>query len=173
MIQISDQDFSFEVDSLISNLDVSLYHHRLQKFLEISRNCAQLSTFDKYKLGSTISIKGKVISRGWNQEKSHPVQKLYNSFRTNIGEMSQHRIHAEMDALNKLRNLNIDLKKAEITVYRLGADGKPKMARPCAACMAAIKKSGICVINYTTSHGIATEFITSKPINVKKSKRHI
>jgi len=173
MTKIIDDHFEIEVDDLIPDEEIG-HHLRLKKFLNIAKNLTQYSLFDTYKFGAVITVKDKVVAKGWNKAKSHPMQKQFNNeFRPHMHDNSEHGIHAELDALNKIKNMNIDLKKAEITIYRIGKDGKPKMGRPCAGCMAAIKQSGIPIINYTTPDGIATEFILNKDVKVKKSKKTI
>ena len=73
----------------------------------------------------------------------------------NIKEMV---VHAEMDALRHVDNPD-DLVGSTIYVYREHHDGKFGMCRPCKACMAAIKKSGIKTIIYTSRDGICKEVL--------------
>lgn len=173
MILINDYDFNFEVDHLIPKNSIQNYK-KLNNFLTIAKNLSLESNFDKYKLGAVIILKNKIISKGYNKPKSHPLQKYYNNqFKEYVHQNSTHGIHAELEAINKLKYSNYDLKKAEIIIYRLGSDGEPSMARPCAGCMEAIKLAGIPVVHYTTPEGIATEYILNKDLKVKNSKRKI
>lgn len=144
---------------------------KVEKFLSLARSLAEESSFRRFRLGSCIVKKGKIISVGFNLHKTHPLQRHYNTLlRTDIEADAPHYIHAEMAALIKAKSLNIDLKGAELYVYRIAADGEPSMARPCAACMKAIKVHGIKKVYYTTNDGIAEEKITGEPIKVAKSK---
>lgn len=174
---ISDHDFDVDIEEFILSKDIT-HFIKLNKFLTIARNLSIQSSFDIYRFGAVITLKDKVIASGYNSPKSHPMQKHYNNkFKKFIHDNSQHGIHAEMNALNELKKLmkkmNINVKKLELTIYRSGRDDTSKMGRPCAGCMGAIKEMGIPVINYTTPHGIATEYITGKDLNVKKAKRPI
>lgn len=175
--KIIENEFEIEVNDLIPEQEIS-HHVKLKKFLHIAKNLSELSEFDIYRFGAVITFKDKIIASGYNSPKSHPMQKHYNNkFKEFVHDNSQHGIHAEMAALNELKHMmktvDFDLKKVEMTVYRSGKDGNSKMGRPCAACMAAIKEFGIPVVNYTTPHGIATEFIIGKDLKVKKAKRLI
>lgn len=174
---IIEDKMEIEVEDLISDKEIT-HHVKLKRILNIARNLSILSEFDIYRFGAVITLKDKVISSGYNSPKSHPMQKHYNDkFKKFVHDNSQHGIHAEMAAINGLKQLmktvDIDVKKLEITIYRSGKDDFSKMGRPCAACMGAIKDMGIPVVNYTTPHGIATEFIIGKELNVKKAKRLI
>lgn len=165
---IEESNFSYYVDRVIENEKVKS-QTKFSKFLEMARTMAVSSKFDTYKIGAVVAIKGKVISTGCNSYKTHPIQKHYNKQRTNFNEEAKHFMHAEITALSKLKG--VDLKNAELFVYRKGLDGKPKMSRPCAGCMKAIKDRGIKVIHYTTSEGIATEYLSKDILtSVKKSR---
>lgn len=175
--KIIEDSFEIEINGLIPEKDIA-QHGKLKKFLTIARNLSQLSEFDIYRFGAVITFKDKTIASGFNSPKSHPMQKHYNDkFKAFVHSNAQHGMHAEMSALNALKYLmkttDFDVKKLEMTVYRSSKDGTPKLARPCAACMAAIKEIGIPVVNYTTPDGIATEYILDKEIKVKKAKRLI
>lgn len=133
--------------------------NRKEKFLECAKYYADLSTFYRHKLGACIVKQGKKLAFGFNNHKSHPMQMKYNQERTDMtmDDNPPHYLHAEMDALKKLKN--IDLKGAEIYVYRTKVDGSPGLARPCAACMKAIKEKGIKKVIYSTDYGYAEEFL--------------
>ena len=140
---------------------------KLEKFFLLAKSIAQESPFEIYKIGAVIKIKDKIVSTGYNSYKSHPVQKMYNEYRkTHEGEWLNHFKHAEFAALNKVKHL--DLKKAEIFIYRVGQDGKPRMARPCQGCIQAILNHGISTIHYTTPEGLATETLINQ-----KNKKYI
>lgn len=166
-LDIYKKDYQHDNNSLIkNNLDT---HPRFERFMEIARSVSCLSNYDRYRLGAIIVLKGKIVSRGYNQEKTHPIQKKYNVYRFRIADNSNHFIHAEIDALNKAKG--IDLSKAEIIIYHTGNNGEQKMARPCPGCMAAIKKSGIKKIHYSTPDGLATEYISSINITPPHKKK--
>jgi deoxycytidylate deaminase len=171
---ISDDNFLIEVDDFISH-NLVVHNSRLKKFLKISKKLACLSDYDKYKLGATLNIGNQIILRGFNKVKSHPLQKQFNSYRANFEQIPQasHSIHAEMVLIDQAIKLDLDLSKAELTVYRIGTDGLPKMGRPCAACMTAIKQNKIPLIRYSTPDGIATEMILTRDVVVKKGKKSI
>lgn len=165
---IDESNFSYYVDRVIENEKVKS-HSKFSKFLEMARAMSILSKFETYKIGAAITIKGRPVATGCNSYKTHPTQKHYNKQRSNFDEKAKHFTHAEIAALNKLKG--IDLKNAELFVYRTGLDGSPRMCRPCAACMTAIKERGIKVIHYTTSEGVATEYLSKDILtSVKKSR---
>ena len=122
---------------------------------------AEHSDVYKYKHGACIVKKGKILSMGFNQYKTHPLQKKYDVNRVFYEYVTNntHYIHAEIKALTKLKNM--DLSDCEIYVYRLGCNGKHAISRPCAACMSAIINSGIKKIIYTTDTGYVVEHINS------------
>lgn len=168
---INDHNFSFDVDQLIP-LENIKKHPKFERFMDIARSISELSTYDKYRLGAHVVLKGKILAKGFNKAKTHPVQKKFNSYRFDISDKSNHYLHAEMVALNKLKH--IDLTGGELFVYHTGTDGSQKMARPCAACMAASKERGIKKIHYSTPDGMATEYISKENlIKVKRGKKLI
>ncbi len=169
---LSHENFVFEVDSLIPNNKMKA-HPRFSKFVEMARAMSETSIFNKYRIGAILVIKGKVIARGYNSSKGHPMQKYYNSERTDVGDSSSHPIHAEVDVLRKAKQLGVDFKNAELFVYHINTRGEQKLARPCAGCMKAIKDHGISLIHYSTPQGLATEYIDpSQKISVNKA-RHL
>lgn len=134
---------------------------KVERFLDLARSLAEHSDVYKYKHGACIVKKGKVLSHGFNQYKSHPLQRRYNlSEKTTITKEAPHYVHAEIKALSKLKG--IDLSECEIYVYRLNYEGKNAISRPCAACMAAIINAGIKKIIYTTDTGYAQEVVNKE-----------
>lgn len=168
---LTHKDFQFEVDDLIPKQNLKS-HPKLEKFVNLARSMSEISNFNKFRIGAVLVIKGKVIARGYNSQKGHPLQKRYNMIRMDMGENSHHPIHAEMDVLKKIKGT--DLKNAELFVFNLNNSGEQKMARPCGACMDAIKERGIKTIHYSTPEGFATEYIDpNQKIIVNKAKRPI
>ena len=171
---IHDHNFSYNVDQHISKETLKT-QPKFEKFMAIARDMSETSLFDTYKLGAVIFAKGRLIAKGQNQTKTHPRQKKYNALRGNVSFQSKHYLHAEMDALNKVQGMN--LKNAEIMIYRTSNDRQNRqqgLARPCAACMKAIKDAGISVIHYSTPDGFATEYIyPDVAIEVKNARRKI
>lgn len=168
MEKIVHDKFEFEVDSLIPNTDLS-EHPRYNRFLSLAKEISLESVFRTNRVGAILVNKGRIIAKGFNSIKSHPLQKFYNNERTDITDSAPHYIHAEIDILKKFKGE--DLKGSEMFVYHIGKNGKQKLARPCAACMKAIKNHGIEVIHYSTEDGLATEYISqTQKILVKKAK---
>ena len=108
--------------------------------------------------------KNKIIGQGYNSDKTHPLQQLYNQLRFEDDGVSPHKLHAEMHALIPIRNLDIDWNKVSVYIYRIKKSNKNGfgMARPCLSCMGLIKELGIKEINYTTEDGFANEIIYKK-----------
>jgi deoxycytidylate deaminase len=136
---------------MISNKDI--------KFFNMARKLSLLSTFPKHQVGCVVTLKGDVISTGFNSEKTHPLQKKYHVAR-DIPEWSVHKMHAEVDALKDIIHLNLDWKNICIYIYRKRNDQLFGMARPCKSCMALIRDLHISNIFYTTNHGYAYEKLT-------------
>ena len=111
------------------------------------------------KLGCVIVYKGAVLAKGCNSDKTHPMQDKYNIWRfKNCGNRYlPSKCHAEINCISKIKYLDIDFSAAHIYVYRELKNGKKAMARPCPACINALKQLGIKKIHYSTTDGYATE----------------
>lgn len=111
-------------------------------------------------IAAVIAIRGKFISVGFNQQKTHPLQKKYGK--------NTHAVflHAEIDAIrNALKTLDVDdLSKASIYVARVKK--QPNIqgfhlgnAKPCqgdhvnCGCQAALESFGINRVFFTTDEG--------------------
>lgn len=132
---------------------------------KLARECSFKSDYSgggRARIGAVISYKGTVLAKGFNTDRTHTDQAKYNKWRYKEcgNNYLPSKNHAEMMALSKIKYLDIDFSKVHIYVYRELRDGKLGMARPCPACMAAIKRLGIKHIHYTTDSGYAAERIT-------------
>lgn len=132
--------------------------HRDKNGIILAREMFKLSPYNEIHIGASIMKKKKVLALGVNQPKTHPRQQMFNKLRDGFKPNWKGFLHAEMDALRHVDNPD-DLIGSTIYVYREHHDGKFGMCRPCKACMAAIKKSGIKTIIYTSRDGICKEVL--------------
>lgn len=137
------------------------------KMLDKAGEVAEESDFETFHLGCVITYKRHIISMACNTRKTSPHQKYYNrkyrEFRQGTVPAT-HTLHAEMRALNLISyplGKDLDWSKVNVYIHRL-APGLPNakgLARPCPACMAALRDCGIRNIYYTTDDGFAYEKI--------------
>lgn len=171
MTTLKHLDFEFEVKNHILKEEIQVYP-KLEKFMKIAKDMSEVSNFNNFRVGAVLTIKGKVIAKGFNSSKGHTMQYKYNQNRTDMGENSQHPMHAEMAVLKKTKHM--DLKNAELYIFNINNSGEQKLARPCGACMEAIKERGITTIHYSTNNGFATEYIDpNKKILIRKAKNPV
>lgn len=116
------------------------------------------------RIGCICMYRGCILAKGCNSDKTHTMQAHYNVMRfKNCGnKYLPDKLHAEMQVISKIRYLDIDWSKVHLYVYRELRDGSIAMARPCVACMSAIKALGIQHIHYTTDDGYAHERLILK-----------
>lgn len=118
----------------------------ISKFFGLAKNASKNSDFDVPKsrhTGCVFVHKNRVISVGWNTEKEHPAQKRYNAERGFDSSGCKNSLHAEMYALVKCQDLDIDWGKVSVFVYRELANGMVANSRPCEACQKAMTDKGI------------------------------
>lgn len=131
---------------------------RDRRYFKLAASLAELSTFKKSKTGCVVVYKNKVISTGFNKEQTDPLQKKYNIER-NIPDSSPHKVHAEVDALKHIIELDIDWNHVSIYIYRKKNCQPYGLSRPCKSCIKLIKDLGIHDIYYTTDDGYSYEYI--------------
>lgn len=129
---------------------------------EAAKECSKNATYEgscHVRVGCVIAYKGTILAKGWNTNKTHPMQAHYNKYRFQQkgGHYFPEKCHAEMQALAKIKYLDIDYNDVHVYVYRQFKDGKYAISRPCPACMKAIRSLGINKIHYTTNDGLAFE----------------
>lgn len=113
------------------------------------------SPYRRIKIGAVIVDGNYIVSKGHNQDTSHPLQKKYNDKTGRIAP--NHRGHAEIMAL--VRSKDYDLTGCEAFVGRYDRLGRLGNCRPCVACRKALQEAGIVQVTYTTPKGIISEII--------------
>lgn len=135
------------------------YSNRLKKYFNLAKNASSFSDYKDHHLGAVLIYKNKVISVGWNSTKTSPIQKKYNALRGYNVENANNSLHAEMSAILKIKDLDIDFSKVKLYVYREHKNGVKALARPCPACQKMIKDMGIKEVWYTTENGFGYEWM--------------
>lgn len=129
---------------------------------KVARECSLQSDYcGSARIGCVVVYKGSVLAKGFNSDKTHTIQNKYNvlRYKDSGNRYLPSKIHGELSVLSKIKYLDIDFSRVHLYVYRELKDGTLAMARPCKACMAAIKQMGIKRIYYTTECGFAAERI--------------
>ena len=118
-----------------------------------------MSDFSKRVHVGCIAVLGnKILSIGFNTERTHPLQKKYNAYRDmNCDKFIIHKLHAEVACLYPLIDSDINWGKISLYIYRIRNDSPHGNARPCPACMQMIKEFGIKHIYFTTDDGYSYE----------------
>jgi deoxycytidylate deaminase len=128
------------------------------RYFNKARQVATISDFNKFHIGCVAVYQGQVIGLGCNCNKTHPTQKFYNRYREESENMLP-KLHAEINCLNQIKNLDINFSKVKLYIYRIRNDQPYGLSRPCPSCMAAIKDLGIRNIYYTTNDGYSYEYL--------------
>lgn len=129
---------------------------------KIAREVSKCADYNgNAKLGCVAVYKGAVLAKGFNSDKTHTVQEIYNRERyKNCGNRYlPSRVHAEISVLSKIKYLDIDFSRLHIYIFRELKNGQLAMARPCQSCFSALKAMGVKHIHYTTEMGYCEETI--------------
>lgn len=136
---------------------------QIKRFFKLAKNASEFSDYTKKNIhiGSVMVYKNRVISVGYNTDKTNPIQYMYNTYRQKVDDPNRNYIadkhlpcvHAEMKCLIDTRDLDVDWNKASLFVYRESPNGKLRNCKPCKACMKALKDRGIKHIYYTNEDG--------------------
>ena len=134
---------------------------RINHYFSLAHNACYYSDFMKARLGAVLIYKGKVMSVGWNSNKTSPLQRELNRYRGYDVDSSiaHNTLHAEVACLTKAKDLDIDWGRASIFVYRIKKNGSAGLSYPCKGCMALIKSMGIKNIYFSTENGWGYERI--------------
>lgn len=131
---------------------------------KVARECSFQSDYSgcgRARIGCVIAYHGTILAKGFNSDKTHSAQAHYNKWRykESGNKYLPSKIHSEVAALQKIKYLDIDFSKVHIYIYRELRDGTLGLARPCEACMQAIRDAQIKHIHYTTNQGYCHEVI--------------
>ena len=132
--------------------------NRINHYLDMAHNACFYSDNQKTRLGCVVIYKNKVISDGWNMNKTNPLQEELNLYRGFDSTVAYNSLHAEVHALLKCKNLDIDWRRVNLFVYRIKKDGTRGIAKPCEACEALIRSMGIREVYYSTAKGFGYEY---------------
>lgn len=127
-----------------------------RRMLAAAHKAALLSDFDSFHTGCVIVYKKHIIGMGSNSDKTHPMQAKYNQYRNfnKTKNCIKHSVHAEIDALNSIPYVigkEVEWSKVKVYIYRIcpGRVGGYGLAKPCEACIQALRDIGIKHIYYT------------------------
>ena len=101
----------------------------------------------KFKHGAILVHRGKFLSAGFNQYKTHPDLAPYTEFPY---------LHAETHCMFRYGLDNIP-DGAEMFAARVNKLGEVRNSKPCDVCLYFIKESGITLVTYTTYSEISPE----------------
>lgn len=133
------------------------------KYFNKAKQTATISDYKKVHIGCVAVYRGNIIGIGCNCNKTHPIQKVYNKYRSR-SESLLPKLHAEINCINSIKNLDINFSKVRLYIYRIRRDQPFGLSRPCPSCMAAIKDLGIRNIYYTSNDGYIHERIEKEKI---------
>lgn len=131
-----------------------------------AKQVAAISNYRRIHVGCVAVYHGNIIGIGCNCNKTHPTQKFYNKYRIKSESMLP-KLHAEINCINSIRNLDINFAKVKLYIYRIRNDQPFGLSRPCSSCMAAIRDLGIKNIYYTTNDGYIHEQIKTCEMDLK------
>ena len=124
------------------------------KFLRLALRRIDGEEYSKdiqHRHAAVIVKAGRVLSIGRNRDKTHPDAVGVDE----DGEAFTRTIHAEMDAIYKVKNKE-HLRGATIYVARKGRNQEPGMSCPCKMCQGLISKYGLKKAVFTTEYGTGT-----------------
>ena len=125
-------------------------------YFNIAKEVSKLSDFPRVQIGACAVYKHKVISTGYNSQRTSPLQKKYNQYR--FTAETSHSCHAEISCLKPLIDRkDIDFKNVKLYIYREDKNGTPLLARPCHSCEKLIRDLKIKKVFFSTYGGYASE----------------
>ena len=152
------------VMSVLKKKDLQMLHKADYKYFTKARQAATISDYTNIHVGCVAVYQGNIIGIGCNCNKTHPSQKYYNRYRSRNHCKRDEllpKLHAEINCINSIKNLDIHFHKVKLYIYRIRRDQPFGLSRPCPSCMAAIRDMGIRDIYYTTNYGYAYERVGS------------
>lgn len=131
--------------------------NKIKRLFNYTRKISHRSDHPRIHIGCIAVYKNDIISVGYNQMKTHTIQKEYNLYRDPDYENCAGNIHAEINCLSKIDFGYYRNDKIVAYVYREDRNGIIACARPCGACMRYMNDCGIQHLYYTTKNGFTYE----------------
>ena len=131
----------------------------IQRVLKTAKEVRLCSDYKFFKMGAVLFTNKKVLVAASNENKTNPLQKSYDRYRNFEVDMSKGCVHAEMNALIKLKRLypNVRPEDVAIMVYRETHNQHCALAKPCPACEKALRDYGITSVYYTGNDSLCYE----------------
>lgn len=126
------------------------------KYFAKAKQAAMVSDYKNIHVGCVAVYQSNIIGIACNCNKTHPAQKYYNKYRKPSDSLLP-KLHAEINCINSIKNLDINFSKVKLYIYWIRKDQPYGLAKPCPSCMAAIKDLGIRDIYYTSNDGYVYE----------------
>jgi deoxycytidylate deaminase len=142
--------YKMKVHYSYSNVDDDISKLKNENFLKIAAEIAKKSTMTQ-KHGCVIVHKKSVIATGYNTMPS----------------MFNHSLHAEINAINKVKNRQYLLKDCDLYIVRIGPDSLDnvlKYSKPCPNCTRCILNCKIRRVFYSTNYEY-DQFVKNVSIN--------
>lgn len=106
------------------------------------------SNHPQHKHSAVITYRGRPVSFGFNEMRTHPGILKFSKVKL---------IHAEMSAI--LKDRYQDFTGCTMTVYREDRDGNMAMSRPCEVCLKMLRAYGFKNIMFSTKAGWKEEIL--------------
>lgn len=128
---------------------------RIRRGLAKAKQASESSDYPQHRLGCALYYGKSVLGLGWNSSiQTHPTQEKFNKYRHMKGKVWTPKVHAEIKALESSRHYEVNWKKVTLYVWREHRNGIAALARPCPACMQAIRQLGIRHIIYSDENDL-------------------
>ena len=134
-----------------NTLTAGLYSKDIHLF-NVAKEVSKIATYRGVHIGCIAVQNHRIVSSGYNSNKSAPIQKRANleRFKEDGKELYEHLLHAEINCIKPLiKQNNVNFKKVRLYIYRSTKSDIPALSRPCASCLKIIKENGIRWIYYT------------------------
>ena len=129
---------------------------RHKAYFKAAKVISELSDFPRVSVGCVVVYRHKIISSGYNSNKTNPTQKRLNIHRFNVDTPAT--IHAEVAALLPLINRkDINFNDVSLYIYREYKNGNPALSKPCPSCLALIRQLGIKKLYYSGDNSYINE----------------
>jgi deoxycytidylate deaminase len=154
-------------NSIITKHDLKCFDHA--RSISLLADYINSKSNSRIRIGCVAVYGNKIISTGFNADRTHPLQAKYNQYRNfNNKESAVHKLHAEIMCLAPLIvppiKFEINWNKVKLYIYRSCKDRETGNARPCPACMQLIMDQGVKHIYYTTDIGYAYENLSTTDV---------